>query len=232
MRKLVLFDIDGTLMTSGAVARQAITEAMTEVFGTAGNVARTSFSGKTDPQIVYEIMTEAGVPEIAVRDGIPKSLNAYVSKLTDRLRTSDIQVLSGVRELLDRLTNEPDHFLVGLLTGNIDSGARVKLTHAGLLPYFDPPWIGAFGSDAMKRHDLPAVALQRVQDRFRRDFVQKDIVIIGDSPHDVTCGKHLNVRSIAVATGWHAMPELQKYEPDHAFADLSDLHAVFNAIAA
>ncbi len=232
MRKLVLFDIDGTLMTSGSVARTAITEAMTEVFGTAGGVARTAFSGKTDPQIVYELMIEAGVPETHIRDGMDKALDAYAGKLANRLQPGDVKVLSGVRELLDRLCERPENFLVGLLTGNIDRGARVKLKQAGLLSYFDPPWVGAFGSDAMKRDELPAVALRRVQDRFHQDFQEKDIVIIGDSPHDITCGKHLNVRSIAVATGWHTLPELEPFVPDHSFADMSDVLAVFQAIAA
>lgn len=232
MRKLVLFDIDGTLMTTGNVARQAITDAMMEVFGSAGSVAKTSFSGKTDPQIVHEIMTELGISDDEIRARLSESLGRYVMKLAERLHPSDVRVLAGVRDLLERLMGQPDEFLIGLLTGNVVDGARVKLTQAGLLRYFDPPWIGAFGDDAMSRDALPAIVLRRVEDRFQRTFSQKDIVIIGDSPHDVTCGKALNVRSIAVATGWHTVPDLLSYQPDHMFADLSDVHAVFSAIAA
>lgn len=232
MKKLVLFDIDGTLMTTGHIARQAITEAMTEVFGSAGNVAKTSFSGKTDPQIVVEIMTELGIPDGDIQARLWESLDRYVMKLSQRLQPSDVTILAGVRELLERLTGMPDQFIIGLLTGNMIEGARIKLTRAGLLKYFDPPWIGAFGSDAMSRDRLPAIALQRVHERFQRTFLQKDIVIIGDSPHDVTCGKHLNVRSIAVATGWHTVADLLAHGPDHMFADLSDVHAVLAAIAA
>jgi phosphoglycolate phosphatase-like HAD superfamily hydrolase len=121
---------------------------------------------------------------------------------------------------------------LGLLTGNVVKGAEIKLARAGLHKYFfdGKDALGAFGSDSMSRNDLPAIAVERAYARTGRLFKEKDIVIIGDSPYDIICGRELNARSIAVATGWHTEGELRKHEPDYLFGDFSATHEVMRAI--
>ncbi|KAB2877684.1 HAD hydrolase-like protein [bacterium] len=229
--KLVLFDIDGTLILCGKAPRRAITEAMKTIYGTAGNVDRYPFSGKTDTQIIYDIITNAAIDEEIVKNRMQEALEKYVTTLQATLQPADIKVLTGIRDLLKQL-HEQTKVTLGLLTGNVAEGARVKLTRAGLDSYFfnGKGSIGAFGSDSMNRNDLPAIAVERAYAHTGRLFKEKDIVIIGDSPYDVLCGKSLNVKSIAVATGWHKMNELQEHQPDYYFDDFSDTKKVVESI--
>ncbi len=231
MKKLVLFDIDGTLIRSGKTPRESITEAIEETFGTKCKLGELPFSGKTDPQIVWESL-ESCVPEADLRAGLDSALARYLERLDARLRPEDMIILPGVEDVLSELCARRDEFCVGLLTGNVARGARIKMDRSGLLRFFDPPWLGAFGSDSMNRHDLPAVAVRRAEEEIGRIFEAKDIVIIGDSPYDMTCGSSLNVKTIGVATGWHSRDELESYSPDHCFMSLADLQTVVEAIAA
>ena len=113
------------------------------------------------------------------------------------------------------------------MTGNMLQGARIKLTPPDLLKYFG---FGAFGNDAEDRYNLPKIAIDRAYDRTGATFRAKDIVVIGDTPHDIECGRHLNVRTIAVETGIFSAEELAKHQPDHLFRDLGDLDAVLDAM--
>ncbi len=230
-KKLVLFDIDGTLILCGKAPRRSITKAMQEVFGTAGAADGYSFSGKTDPQIVLDLMVQAGIPEATVRDRLQRAIRMYVEALRTTLRPEDIRVLAGVPELLDALSRL-DQVVLGLLTGNVLEGARTKIEQAGLGGYFPngDHGIGAFGSDSMRRDDLPAVAVRRARERTGHSFTGSDIVIVGDSPSDVGCGRPLGVKTIAVATGWHTADELAVHGPDHLFENLQDTAAVLQAI--
>jgi phosphoglycolate phosphatase-like HAD superfamily hydrolase len=139
-----------------------------------------------------------------------------------------MEVLPGVRELVAALS--ADHrVLVGLLTGNVEPGARVKLGATGLDGSFA---IGAYGSDSARRADLPAVAIARAEQLSGYRFSGKEIAVIGDTPHDITCGAKHGVKAIAVATGKHAAAELAAYRPDYLFADLSDWRGVHESILA
>lgn len=222
-KKLVLFDIDGTLIRCGKAPRRAITEAMKNVFGTSGNVDQYPFSGKTDSQIIFDVIKGAAIDEKIVLNRLPEAITKYVELLQATLQTGDITIMSGIQTLLDAL-DQQSQVTLGLLTGNVFEGAKIKLTCAGLHSYFFNGYdsIGAFGSDAMNRNQLPAIAVKRALARTGQLFKEKNIVIIGDSPYDVLCGKSLNVKSIAVATGWHAMNELQEHQPDYFFDDFSD----------
>lgn len=231
MRKLVLFDIDGTLIRCGKAPRRAIMESMTRVYGSAGNIDGYSFSGRTDSQIVFDLMVaQVGNPD-EVLNGLQDALSGYVQNLDQYLRPEDVTVLDGVPILLEELSGQPN-VVVGLLTGNVEEGARIKLSRAGLDRFFyngrEP--VGAFGSDHMDRNELPPVAVERAYRRYGKKFSKKDIVIIGDSPHDVTCGRAVGARSIAVATGWHSVQELLRYDPDFALENLSDTTKVINQI--
>lgn len=230
-QKLVLFDIDGTLIQCGKAPRRAITEAMKTVFGTTGNVDQYPFSGKTDTQIVFDVITGAAVDEITVKGRLQETIGKYVELLYATLQPADITFMKGIRELLDALHGHTQMTL-GLLTGNVAEGAKIKLTRAGLNSYFfnGQGAIGAFGSDSMNRNDLPAIAVQRAYERTGRLYKEKNIVIIGDSPYDILCGKSINVKSIAVATGWHSRVELEEHKPDFYFDDFTDTKRVVESI--
>ncbi len=230
-RKLVLWDIDGTLLRCGKAPRGAILKAMAEVFGVQEIDEKYSFSGKTDPQIIYELMSIAQMDVKLIEEKLPLAIDKYVTQLGETLQSEDIAVLSGALDILRCLRSE-ENIIQGLLTGNVIEGARIKLNRAGLSEYFfgNPECPGAFGSDSRHRSDLPAVAIRRALERTGHVFSEKDIVIIGDSPSDVLCGKSHNVKSIAVATGWHSVDDLQQYEPDYAVENLLDTQTLLRWI--
>ena len=227
MRRLILFDIDGTLLTTDGAAARAFRATLVEVFGTSGPPNGYSFAGKTDPQIARDLLRLARLDEEVIDAGLDRVWQRYADVLEREIQGVDPIVFPGVRELVHRLDAEPDAIL-GLLTGNVRDGARIKLRAAGL--DFDRFVVGAFGSDHAARTELPAVAVQRAADRYARRFEGKSVVIIGDTPADVACGEHLGVRTIAVATGSYSEAELRACGPDYVFPSLADTEAVWNAI--
>lgn len=229
MKRLVLFDIDGTLLTSDGAPRRAFHRALLEVYGTAGPIATHAFDGKTDPQIARELLTHAGLPSPAVDRGLPALWGAYLRELsTEFARASHrTTVLPGIRVLLDALEARGSDVVLGLLTGNIEQGATLKLASADIRTAFP---IGAFGSDCEHRDGLPPVAVARAQDVTGIAFSRGDIVIIGDTPSDVTCGSALGARAIGVGTGRYHADELSAAGAAAVFEDLSDTTAVMEAI--
>lgn len=224
--RLILFDIDGTLISTNGLARQAFAEAIEEALGRPSTALTYDFAGKTDQQIYTDILrgSKAGDEDIKrLKDAI---FTAFFRRLEERLTTDNVKVLPGVRELLAALEVEQAATLA-LLTGNMIQGARIKLTPPQLLPYFT---FGAFGNDAFHRHELPPIAVERAYDRTGATFKAKDIVIIGDTPHDIDCGRHLNVRSIGVSTGRYTYDQLAAHNPDFLFEDLTDIDRLFTAI--
>jgi phosphoglycolate phosphatase len=228
MQRLILFDIDGTLITTGGAAARAFHRALIEVFGTAGPIRNHSFAGKTDPQIALELLTAAGLARDEITGRLPELWEAYLRDLPDELDRSRIIVHQGVPALLERLDGEANGTAVGLLTGNLEAGARMKLDAAGI--GFDRFVLGAYGSDHADRPELPTVAVRRAEERFGHRFEGREIVIIGDTPNDVSCGESLGVRTVAVATGSYSAQHLAACGPDFLFADLGDVEAVWHAI--
>lgn len=230
--RLILFDIDGTLLWTAGAGRRAIHQALLDEMGTAGPIDGYRFDGKTDPQIVRELMTLAGHPEASSDDRVTAVCRRYVELLTVELEkpTQTTKVYTGIKELLAAL--EPyeaeGRALVGLLTGNVERGAALKLQSAGL--DFARFAVGAFGSDSHYRPDLPAVAARRAEQRSGRRFTGADLVVIGDTPDDVACCKPLSARSIGVATGFYDIAALRAAGATHVFADLGDTEAVLAAI--
>src|SRR5690606_5835251 len=221
---LILFDIDGTLLSSDGAARRAFHRGLLEVYGTAGPVASNACHGKTDPQIARELLRAAGLADTAIERGFPALWQAYLRELAAELalpghRTT---VHPGVRELLDALDALGERVIVGLLTGNIEPGAQLKLSAAGLAGRFR---LGAYGSDREQREALPAIAVARTRALTGREVRGREIVIIGDTPHDVTCGRALGVRALGVATGRHDAASLAAAGADAVFPDLSDTAA-------
>lgn len=227
-RRLVLFDIDGTLLLSGGAGRRAITAALGEEVGSTDAFKGIRFDGKTDPQIVTELLSAAGhgIPD---RERVAALCERYVTLLEQELQggSSGTVVMPGIFELLDRLESEAS-VVLGLLTGNLARGARLKLSAAGIDP--DRFAVGAFGSDSAHRPDLPAVAARRAEPHFGRIPAGEEVVIIGDTPADIHCGAGIGARALGVATGGYAAEALAACDPHAVFADLSDTAAVLTAI--
>ena len=228
--RLVLFDIDGTLLSAGRAARESVLAAIEEVYGwraeaDAPRRGRYDFSGKTDPQIVRELVQEE-VGRERCEALLETVLSRYLGELERRLTPEAVVPKPGIPELLRRLSAEP-RVTLGLLTGNVEVGARLKLEPPGFNEYFA---FGAFGSDSADRYQLPAVAVVRARRHSGREFSGKSIVIVGDSVHDVACGRPLGVRSVAVATGPTKAERLEAEKPDALLPDFSDVEAAIEAI--
>ena len=226
--KLVLFDIDGTLLLSDGAGRRAIMRALREVFGSTGPEDY-HFDGKTDPQIVRELMRLAGHTDVRIDADMERLLTRYITCLHEELRAPGKRAytLPGVPELLDALEREAG-VVLGLLTGNLRQGALAKLDAVGLdAGRFR---VGAYGSDHEQRPELPAVALARARVELGYTFSGDAVIVIGDTPADLTCGRGVGARAIGVATGRYAVEELQQHEPLAVFEDLSRTDAVVRAI--
>ena len=226
--KLVLFDIDGTILLTNGAGKRAVQRALADVFGATGP-AEHRFDGKTDPQIVRELMRLEGHADDHIDARMQALLDRYVLYLHEELRASEqpVRVMPGVFELLDELEARHD-VLMGLLTGNLAAGARAKLAAGGIDP--DRFRVGAYGSDHEMRAELPAVAQRRARDELGMVVHGSDIVVIGDTPADLHCGRSIGARAIGVATGHYSAEELRSHGPAAVFEDLSCTADVVRAI--
>ncbi|HEX6940392.1 MAG TPA: HAD hydrolase-like protein [Longimicrobiales bacterium] len=229
MRRLILFDIDGTLLSTNGAAKRAFHRALLEVYGATGPIATHPFDGKTDPQIARELLRAAGLTDSQIDRGLDDLWRCYLRGLAGELarpghRTT---LFPGVRELLDALDRRAEDAAVGLLTGNVERGASLKLASAGLDGRFA---FGAFGSDDERRDALPAIAVRRAREHTQREFRGKEVVVIGDTPFDITCGRALGVCAIGVATGRHDRAALEAAGADAVLSDLADTDAVLDLL--
>lgn len=223
-RKLVLFDIDGTLVSCGPTPRRVFRRALEQTFGTAGPIDGWAFDGKTDPMIVRELMEAAGVAWSDAQ--IETALRLYMEGLSSELPAEPgKRVLPGVVRLLDILQERGA--LLGLLTGNVRDGARAKLESLGLWGYFP---FGGFADDSHLRSEIATAAVRRAEEFARRKFVGRDIIIVGDTPHDMQCGRHLGARAVGVATGRSTPEELLAAGAEAALEDFLDLELVVKSI--
>lgn len=225
MKHLLLFDIDGTLVRGGP-AKGAFHEALEAVFGTAGPIQGHSFSGKTDPQIARELLEAAGFSSGEIDAGLPALWEAYLSRMAERLPSTPMEIIPGVVELLEHLGGMGGVAL-GLLTGNVAEGARLKLGSVGLMSHFP---IGGYGSDSEIREDLPAFAMERAAENWGLAFHPQAVVVIGDTPRDVACGRFAGTRTMAVATGRYDVAALEETGADHVLQDMVDLDRTVEAL--
>jgi phosphoglycolate phosphatase len=226
--KLLLFDIDGTLLTSSGAGLRAMRRALEDVFGSWGDPAY-RYDGKTDRQIVRDLMRGAGHLDDYIDRRMDQLLAMYLRELSAEIEHGEQgpRPLPGVHELLDRLESVEDA-IVGLLTGNIAPGAAVKLQAAGLdVNRFR---VNAFGSDHESRPELASFAQRRARDVLGRDIDPARMIVIGDTPADVHCGQAAGARTIAVATGRYTVEELRVHEPTAVFETLTDTDAVMAVI--
>ena len=224
--KLVLFDIDGTLIRDDGAAREAYAKALREVYAFRGTLKKYDFSGRTDPQITHEVLGHEGYEPTEIDGKMDRLWSSYLAELERLVTATRIRVLPGVVRLLETLVRE-DHVTLGLLTGNIERGARIKLAPHDLNRFFP---FGAFGSDATEREKLPPFAVERARQMHGHHFTGRDVVVIGDSIYDIRCGVPHQATTIAVATGHTSAEKLLGEKPDYFFENLEQTDDVLGAI--
>ncbi len=226
--RLVLFDIDGTILRSGGVGRIAMERALHDVFGTTGT-SEYHYDGKTDRQIVRDQMRLEGLSDEKIDERMDELLGNYLSGLRSELAATgrEVHVFEGVRELIDELDREPT-ITLGLLTGNVEEGAHAKLGAAGIdVSRFK---VNAFGSDHEHRPELPGVAQRRAREVVGADIAGDRIIVIGDTPADIRCGEQIGARAIGVATGRYSVEDLQSHGAYAVFETLADTAEVMRKI--
>ncbi len=214
-----LFDIDGTLISSGGAGKAALEMAMAAEFGVTHAIEKLQLSGRPDRAIILDLF------RLHIIDDKPEHWQrltaAYLSHLPACLASHKGRVLPGIAALLAELARRK--IPLGLLTGNIRAGAKVKLGYFGLYDHFT---FGGFGDQHLDRDDIAREALAEVKARLNGQHSPDRIWVIGDTPLDIRCARAIGARAVAVATGWHSMDELAAHQPDLLLADLSDATAL------
>jgi phosphoglycolate phosphatase-like HAD superfamily hydrolase len=224
--KLVLFDIDGTLVNAGRAGADAMTKAFAALYRIPNGFANIRMSGKTDPAILQEALDNY---RLQLADGAFATFHErYIFYLRHTLQepARPRRLMPGMPHLLEALATQED-VLLGLLTGNVAMGAQLKLESFGLWRYFR---LGAYGSDASDRNALVPIAQARAGMLLGYDIAPTQIVVIGDTPRDIRCAQVHRARVVAVATGSYSIAELQQHRPDHCFSDLGDIQAVLRVL--
>jgi phosphoglycolate phosphatase len=218
-KRLLLWDIDGTLISTGAAGHRAIARATAERFE-GGELNGVEIAGRTDIGIAHQILAKYDAPVNG--ESVRSLLDLYVELLADELPRGKGRVLPGVLELLQCAAKAPDMTL-GLLTGNLERGAKLKLEQYELWHFFA---FGAFADDHHDRNELGAFALSRALEKTGMNFPASQVDVIGDTGHDINCGKAFGARTIAVATGSWSRKQLATHRPDFLFDDLSNVDEV------
>lgn len=230
--RILLWDIDGTLIRSvrtGAYKDYTV-PVLEEIFGTSGRLAELQVSGMTDLQIIYEALSNEGFTQ----DEIFARIEVLASRLTEEARrvtgngTKFFELLPGVRQTLQTLADHP-RYQSALVTGNIESMARLKMELVGLDHFFTLP--GAFGDESHNRRDLPAAAAERIRKHLNLDLAPEQFIVIGDTPNDIDCARHFGARAVAVGTGrFYSTEEVLTHNPDKFLPDLSDTDLVLRTL--
>ncbi len=220
MVRLVLFDVDGTLIRTGGAGVRAFGKVFSTEFGAVDGFDHMKFAGRTDLSLVREFF---GVHEIpASQTNFDRFFERYVFWLDHLLPTSRTEICAGVLELLEGLQNLPEPPLLGLLTGNIRLGAEIKLRYFQLWDVFVT---GGFGDDHENRDEIARVARQRGCGLLGQDLRGDQVLVVGDTPLDIRCGRAIGARVLAVATGGASLETLQHHQPEWAVRDLTSVGA-------
>jgi phosphoglycolate phosphatase len=219
-KRLLLFDIDGTLIDSKGAGIRSLKSVLRQKFGVTDDLTGIEIAGRTDTGIVHQILRKQNIP--VTEENTAGFLEMYLEFLVGELPQRQGQLLPGVAELLPRLAARPKNVLA-LLTGNLRRGAQLKLAHYGIWDFFE---FGAFADDHHDRNHLGPFAQERARAAHRVDFAAANIDVIGDTPHDIACGKAIGARTIAVTTGSFSREQLSQHQPDFIFRDFSDVENV------
>ena len=225
--RLLLFDIDGTLVLTGGAGSRAMTRAFAVTHGLEDALKTVDLAGRTDRIIMRDALSKAGRENDDV--DLDEFRAAYCAALREEIvkpGTGRRGVLPGVKPLLDKLAARDDVRLA-LLTGNFRASAEIKLSAFGVWDYFS--W-GAFADDAIERDDLIRIAHGRHETEHGKPIDPERVVVIGDTPHDIRCARAGGAKAIAVATGNYTREVLEQHKPDALFSDLSDTDAVLGAL--
>ncbi len=224
MKKLILWDIDGTLIVSGRAGIHSLERAFEKLHGRKPDFSQLDVFGRTDKWIAQQVLAHHDLP--ANPENVHAYLEAYLTVLHEEVRARPGRLLPGILELLETLHHRPDT-AQGLLTGNLQRGARIKLEHYKVWHYFA---FGAFGDDSPIRNELGPHALRRAKERHAFEFAPERTFVIGDTPHDIECGKIIGAKTIGVATGKYSVPDLLAHQPTAAFTDFADPAAFLRVI--
>jgi phosphoglycolate phosphatase-like HAD superfamily hydrolase len=219
-RRLFLFDIDGTLITSGGAGEGALIDAMKERFKVNEDFSGIVLAGGTDRAIARDLLRKNGLSDSP--ENIASLLESYLQSLSERISKHDGRVLPGIVPLLN-LMHQREDAVLGLLTGNVQRGAEIKLRHFEVWDFFE---FGAFADDHLDRNELGNFARVRAAERHGEEFPPDRIFVIGDTPRDIECGRAIGARTVAIATGQYSCADLESHGPDFLFDDLSDTDGV------
>ena len=222
---LLLWDIDGTLIASGGAGMLALQIGLRDALGIEGVLDNIDFAGRTDRWIVRRIFEQFSVPY--TEENFTRLIDSYIAALPATLVNPHARVLPGVREILTA-ADARDDIAQGLLTGNLRRGAQAKLGHHGLWEFFP---FGGFADDGELRNEISPHALRRAREHAKVTFAPERVWVIGDTPHDIECGRVIGARTLAVATGSHSVDELAAHKPDAVLPDLADETAFWKIIA-
>jgi len=221
---LLLWDIDGTLVSTGKAGEVALEIAMQEAFQSTTDLSRIDFRGRTDTWIALQLFQQAGI------EPTPNNLHdfkeAYLCELRRQLPLYKGKVHPGITGILEEARRRPE-CVNALLTGNLERGAQLKLEHYEVWHYFE---FGAFADDSHLRNELGPVALRRAFEKTSFAFEPENVYVIGDTPHDIECGKVIGAKTIAVATGGYSRAELEAHQPTALFDDLSHPQTFFDLL--
>lgn len=222
MDKLVLFDIDKTLIDRSICHHVAFSYAFKEVYDVTVDISIINYAGMTDPQIAVEVLKRIGLDENLIKSKLNKCMDAVVDYFKENAEREDIPALDGAKELLDALENK---VIIGLITGNLEPIALEKMRKAGLSRYFS---VGGFGSDNINRTELVKTAIGRAKDS--HNFDGSEVFVFGDTPRDINAGLEAGAKSMGVATGRYSKEELKNSGADFAFDNLKDKEKILKVI--
>lgn len=224
MNKLILFDIDRTLILGSRAHHKAFSEAFKKVYGVDTNIDIINHHGMTEQQVIIEVLKKNGLNEQKIKSKLKECMKIMIDSFKESIDNDEIILLDGVRGLLEEL--EENDFLIGLVTGNLEEIARGKLKKVGINHYFK---VGGFGNDDIDRVNLVKLAIKRAEENFNFKS-NNNVFLFGDTPHDIKAGKKAGVKTIGVTTGIYSKEQLKNASADVVLENLKDTNKILKLI--